>query len=79
MTQKIKIINRKKFTTAILIEKNKTFVVNIAIISVKVVSNIHLSQQAQIVLLNVKEITMPFKCTNYINIFSLDSAAVLYE
>lgn len=46
ITQKIKIINRKKFKTAILIEKNKTFVVNIAIISVKVVSNIHLSQQA---------------------------------
>lgn len=46
ITQKIKIIDRKEFATAILIEKNKMFVINIATISIKIVSNIHLFQQA---------------------------------
>lgn len=78
-TQRIEIIGKKKFMAAALDKKDETFVVHMAAISVKATLNIYLSQQAQIALLKVKEITILSKYADYINIFLPDSVAELPE
>ena len=61
----------------VLNEEDETFVVHIAAISIKTVSNVHLSQQAQITSLEVKEIIIFFENADYTNIFWPNSATEL--
>ena len=77
-TQRIEIISKKKFATSTLNKEDKTFVVYMATLSV-VDSNIHLSRQAQISLLDIKEVIIPSKYADYTNVFSQDSAAKFRE
>lgn len=61
----------------VLNEEDETFIVHMAAISVKTVSNVHLSQQAQITSLEVKEIIFFFEDINYTNVFQPNSTIEL--
>lgn len=74
-TRKIKIINKKKFLATALNKKDKTFVVYMATFSINF--NIYAFWQAEIFLLEIEKVTISSKYTDYINVFSLDSAAEL--
>ena len=77
-TQKVEIIDKKEFTTAILNEDNEIFVVHMVALSI-VDSNIHPSWHTQITLLEIKKVIIPSKYANYTNIFSPDFVAELLK
>ena len=74
-TQRVEIIDKKEFATAELDKDDETFVVHIVALSVG--SKVHLSWQAQIASLDVKEVTIPAEYLDYTNVFFPDSAAEL--
>ena len=76
-TQRVEIINKKEFAVAALNEEDETFVVHMAALNIN--SNVHASRQAQISLLDVEEVAIPFKYADYTDVFSPDSAAELPE
>lgn len=76
-TQKVEIINKKEFATAVLNNDNKSFVVYMAAYSMG--STVYLSQQTQITLLDVKKVIIPAKYLEYIDVFFPDSATKLLE
>ena len=76
-TRKVEIIDKKEFATTALNEDDETFVVYMAAFSLG--SNVHPSWQAQIALLDVKEVTIPAEYLDYIDVFSLNSMAELLE
>ena len=63
------------FATVVFNKDNETFMVHMAAFSVD--SNVHSSRQAQITLLDVKEVTISAKYLDYTNVFSPDSATGL--
>lgn len=75
--QKGEIIDKKEFAAAALNKLDETIVVYMATFSLD--SNVHPSQQVQITLLDVKEVTIPSKYTDYTNVFSPNSTAELLE
>ena len=78
ITRKIEITGKKEFAAAALNEEDKTFVVHMEALSV-VDSSVYPSWQAQISLLDVQEVTIPFEYADYTNVFSPDSATELLE
>lgn len=74
----MKIIDKKEFATAILNKDDEIFVVYMAALSI-MDSNVHPSRHAQIALLEVEEVTIPFKCANWINVFSSNFTAELFK
>ena len=76
--QRIEIIGKKEFAAAALNKEDKTFVVQMAALSMIDSSN-HPSWQAQIFLLDVKEVIIPSEYADYTNVFSPNSAAELLE
>lgn len=74
ITQRVKVIDKKEFTAAVLKMKNKTLVIHMIAFNV-VDSNIHPFQQAQHFFLDVKKIIIRFKYADYINVFSPNSVA----
>ena len=77
-TQRVEIIGKKEFVAVALNEEDETFVVHMSALNM-MDSSVHLSWQAQISLLDIKKVTIPFKYTDYTNVFSLGSAAELPE
>lgn len=75
--QKEEIIDKKEFAAAALNKLDETIVIYMAAFSLG--SNVHPSRQVQITLLDVKEVTIPSKYTDYTNVFSPNSTAELLE
>lgn len=78
-TQKIKIIDKKKFAAMVLNEEDEIFVIYMATTGVKAASNVHPSWQAQIRLMEIEEIIIPPKYADYTDVFSPDSAVELLK
>ena len=70
----MEIIDKKEFATVILNENNKTIMVHMTAFSV-MDSNVYLFQHAQIILLEVAEVTIPSEYADYTNVFFLNSMA----
>ena len=77
MSWRIEIIDKKEFVATALNNKDKTFVVYMVALNMDL--NGHLSQKAQIGLLDIEKVIISSKYANYINIFSLDVTTKLPE
>ena len=74
-TQRVEIIDKKKFAATVWNEEDKTFVVHMAAFSMDF--NIHASQWAQISLLDIEEVTIPSEYIAYTDVFLPNSAVEL--
>ena len=76
-TKRIEFINKKEFAKAALDEKSETFVVHIT--SLNLIPGIHLDKATQIAFLLTKEVQIPDKYSDFINVSSEEKALVLPE
>ena len=72
------IMNKKKFTKTVLDENIEDFVIHIISFNLNLMP-IHLSQEAQIVLLVINKVQILFKYLDFSDIFSKKRALVLLE
>ena len=79
MTKKVEIIDKKKFTAAVLNVDNKIFVLHKVALAEPILMPIHPSCQAQDTLLTSEETKILAKYSNFSNVFSSDSAAELLK
>ena len=66
----MEIIDKKKFAVVVLNKEDEIFVMHIATLSMS--SNIYLFWEIQIILLDIKKVTIFSKYADYINVFLLD-------
>ena len=78
-TRRVEIINKGEFTMAALNADNETFVVHIAALARPTTIPIHLSHEAQVVMLTSEETGIPTEYSDFSNVFSSDSTAELSE
>ena len=76
-SQRIKLIDKKKFAKAVLDENVKAFVVYVALLLYKMI--IHLAWKVQIALLIAEKVTVPIKSADFSNIFLKELVKVLLE
>lgn len=74
-TRRVEIINKMEFASGALYPEDETLVVHVASLS----SIIHPSRKALIASVEVGEVTVPIEYSDFVDIFSSDSAAELLE
>ena len=78
-TQKVKLIDKKKFAKVALDENIKAFVVYVSSLSLGSKMTIHPAWEAQIASLLAKKVTVPVEYSDFADVFSKKSAEVLPE
>ena len=76
-TCRVEFINNRKFAKAALDENFEVFLVHGALLTSEM--TIHLARKAQIALLLAKKVTVSTKYTDFVDVFSKESAKVLPE
>ena len=73
-TQKVELINKKKFVKAALDKNIEAFMVHVSFLSLESKMTIHSAWEAQIALLLAEKVTVPAKYSDFADVFSKKSA-----
>lgn len=75
-TRRVKLIKKKNFAKAVWDEDVKTFVVDMSLLSLRLM-RIHLAWEARMALILNEELTVSMEYANFADIFSKESAKIL--